>query len=214
MGKAGKSKGKNTGSKVLNTKLKELPWKETKTKGKGSSAPKDSAKSSKGGGQWVWVEEKPSKPAGKGKGSNDRGASKGKSKGHSKGKGGRKGKGKRRAAPLNSEFWENKIEDENRKELGDIAYPGVVHRYNIQQGWGLIKPDNLKGLPAQVQKKLDEAEKKAEDAGKELKDKGLLYFRKPDVNHEEGFKLGSDVSVTFRVYVDEKGAGACDVSKA
>merc|ERR1711988_139774 len=153
-------------------------------------------------GQWVWVDEKPSRPAGKGKGSKG------------KGKGGKKGKGKRRAASLNSDFWENKVEEENRKELGDIAYPGVVQRYSFQQGWGFIKPDSLKALPAQVQKKITASEKEAEEAGKDVKEKGLLYFRKPDVNHEEGFKLAADVSVTFRVYVDEKGAGACDVTKA
>jgi len=47
-------------------------------------------------------------------------------------------------------------------------------------------------------------------AGKEVREKGLLYFRKPDVNHVEGFKLGRDAQVTFRVYVDEKGAVTID----
>lgn len=38
--------------------------------------------------------------------------------------------------------------------------------------------------------------------------------RKPDVNHTDGFKLTGETSVTFRVYLDDKGAGAMDVSMA
>lgn len=55
---------------------------------------------------------------------------------------------------------------------------------------------------------------KAAPGAVEVKEKGLLYFRKPDVNHTDGFKLSADTSVTFRVYVDDKGAGAFDVSMA
>ena len=34
------------------------------------------------------------------------------------------------------------------------------------------------------------------------------------MNHTDGFKLTGETSVTFRVYVDEKGAGALDVTMA
>ena len=34
------------------------------------------------------------------------------------------------------------------------------------------------------------------------------------VNHQEGFEIGVGVPVTFQVYVDDRGAGACDVSPA
>eukprot|EP00438_Fugacium_kawagutii_P012797 Skav211677 [mRNA] locus=scaffold216:230798:233939:+ [translate_table: standard] len=95
------------------------------------------------------------------------------------------------------------------------------------------------GLPASVKKKMNEAEAAVEAEGKEVpppppwtceastlegqlvKEKGLLYFRKPDVNHEEGehrrgnrFKLSEGTAVTFRLYVDNLGAGALDVSMA
>ena len=54
----------------------------------------------------------------------------------------------------------------------------------------------------------------AEEAGKTVSDPDMLYFRKPDVNHEEGFKLAEGTAVTFKLYIDDKGAGACDVSQA
>ncbi|OLP80369.1 hypothetical protein AK812_SmicGene39231 [Symbiodinium microadriaticum] len=125
------------------------------------------------GGRWVWVEEEPAPvryvktSKGKGKGKDHGGQ-----KGHGKGKG--KGKGKMRppplhwflgsgelifafAAPLNSEFWTKKMEHEGRKEMGDTAFPGVIVRYKVNQGWGLIRPDNLAG----------EAESAQEADGKE-----------------------------------------------
>lgn len=219
MGKGGSGKGGGWKSKVAQApakvhhdtalKWKSTPWKEAPVKTKGGS------KGGKpGGGRWVWVEEEPAPvryvktSKGKGKGKDHGGQ-----KGHGKGKG--KGKGKmRKAAPLNSEFWTKKMEHEGRKEMGDTAFPGVIVRYKVNQGWGLIRPDNLAGLPAAVKKKIQEAESAQEADGKEVKESGLLYFRKPDVNHAEGFKLAADVSVTFRVYTDEKGAGAMDVSMA
>ncbi len=46
------------------------------------------------------------------------------------------------------------------------------------------------------------------------KDHNLIYFRNPDVIQTEGFELTNDVSVTFKLYIDEKGTGAYDVSMA
>merc|ERR1711957_345602 len=139
---------------------------------------------------------------------------KGKGKIVKKGKGKGKGKGKFKAASVNSEFWVKKEEEENRTDLGDKTYTGTVHRYNRKFGYGFVLPDNSGALPQKAKKKLAEAAAAAEEAGKEISDPNLLYFRKPDVNFEEGFKLEDDVAVTFKVYVDEKGAGACDVSRA
>mmetsp|Transcript_4792 Transcript_4792/g.11249 ORF Transcript_4792/g.11249 Transcript_4792/m.11249 type:complete len:177 (-) Transcript_4792:174-704(-) len=126
----------------------------------------------------------------------------------------RKGKGKgsrMRAAPLNSEFWERKVEEENREELGGV-FTGTIQRYNWRGGWGYIMPDNLAELPKRAREKLKQAKEDADAAGKDWSDENLVYFRKPDVNHTEGFKLGIDVPVTFSVYVDDKGAGAYEVS--
>ncbi|CAJ1346402.1 unnamed protein product, partial [Effrenium voratum] len=195
--------------KVRQTVVKRTPWKEEPSKGKSKGKGKGD-----GGGRWVWVEETPRRPAPSGKGGKVGGGKGTKGKG-TKGNGAKgKGKGNMRAAPVKSQFWQKKVESEGRKELGDSAHPGVIFRYNIKQGWGFIKPDNMSGLPAQVRKKMSEAESAAEESGKEVKEKGLLYFRKPDVNHTDGFKLSTEVPVTFRVYVDDKGAGAMDVSMA
>eukprot|EP00931_Biecheleriopsis_adriatica_P000868 TRINITY_DN1009_c0_g1_i1.p1 TRINITY_DN1009_c0_g1~~TRINITY_DN1009_c0_g1_i1.p1 ORF type:complete len:227 (+),score=58.43 TRINITY_DN1009_c0_g1_i1:62-682(+) len=206
MGKGGKSKGYSSDKKAWKPSLKESPWRESANR----SAGKSKGKGGGSRGKWVFVEEPPRKET------RDKGrhSTKGKSKG-SKGKSKGKGKGKPfKAAPLKSQFWERKVDSESRKEIGDIAYPGTIRNYNWKQGWGFIRPDNVASLPAQVKKQMNEAEAAAEASGKEVKEKGLLYFRKPDVNHAEGFKLTSDVSVTFRVYVDEKGAGALDVTQA
>merc|ERR1712070_549926 len=134
-------------------------------------------------------------------------------KGKSKGKGKGKGKGKR-SAPLKSNFWEKKLESENREVVNTKTYNGTISRYNMKGGYGFISPDNYNGLPKKVKESLAAAAATAAEAGKEQEDTTLLYFRKPDVNHQEGFKLAADTPVTFTVYVDEKGAGACDVSPA
>jgi len=130
-----------------------------------------------------------------------------------KGYGG-KGKGRKgtRAPPLDSEFWTVKLDGENREELGSETYTGVIHSYNWKFGWGFIMPDNPEDLPQQVKEKLQESMEAAAADGKEWTDENLLYFRKPDVNHTEGFKLGKEVPVTFCAYVDDKGAGAYNVS--
>mmetsp|Transcript_56329 Transcript_56329/g.111945 ORF Transcript_56329/g.111945 Transcript_56329/m.111945 type:complete len:210 (+) Transcript_56329:60-689(+) len=130
-----------------------------------------------------------------------------------KGYGG-KGKGRKgsRAPSLDSDFWTIKVDAENRGELGPETYKGVIQNYNWQFGWGFIMPDNPEELPQQAKDRLRESMEAAVAEGKEWTDENLLYFRKPDVNHTEGFKLGKDVACTFCVYVDDKGAGAYDVS--
>eukprot|EP00930_Biecheleria_cincta_P053207 TRINITY_DN385_c0_g2_i1.p1 TRINITY_DN385_c0_g2~~TRINITY_DN385_c0_g2_i1.p1 ORF type:complete len:211 (-),score=72.47 TRINITY_DN385_c0_g2_i1:49-681(-) len=210
MGKGGSGKSskgskgsKSSSTSPWKTNLKDSsPWRSGgKSSSKGSSKGKSSSGS--GGGKWVFVEE----PARR------KGGDKGKGK-SSKGKGKGKGKGKFRAAPLNSSFWSDKLEEEGRQEQGDTDYPGVISMYRMQNGWGFILPDNPESLPKQVKKKIKESEDAAKADGKEVKEKGMLYFRKPDVNHAEGFKLAAETAVTFKVYVDEKGAGAYDVSPA
>eukprot|EP00929_Paragymnodinium_shiwhaense_P078368 TRINITY_DN4060_c0_g1_i5.p1 TRINITY_DN4060_c0_g1~~TRINITY_DN4060_c0_g1_i5.p1 ORF type:complete len:206 (-),score=82.33 TRINITY_DN4060_c0_g1_i5:109-726(-) len=205
MAKGGKGKG--GGSKATTIK----PWLKksaavaaavvTKTKVKGGGKGKGGAiGKKKEAGSWVFV------PAGKSP----------KSVVSNKvGKGKGKGKGKRKGpAGLQSKFWEKKIEEENREELGAKTYSGTVSKYFFRQGWGLIAADNFNGLPKKVKEACEEAAQKAEEAGKENVDKTLIYFRKPDINHQEGFKVAPEVAVTFSLYVDEKGAGARDVSPA
>lgn len=137
------------------------------------------------------------------------------SKGEGKGKKG-KGKGKKgkRAAPLSSTFWEKKVEEEDRKAVGSKVYTGTIQRYNIKHGYGFITPDNPSGLPKSVTAALNKAAAQAKDDGKTVSDETALYFRKPDVNHTEGFKLAEGTACTFECYVDNKGSGACEVTMA
>jgi cold shock CspA family protein len=182
------SKGSSKGSRVITS----FAGSSRKGKGKGSS-----------GGSWVFIPDNSSK-GGKSRG-------KGKSKGKSKGK----GKGKKFAASVGSAFWEKKEDSENRQILGEKAYNGTIQRYQKKFGYGFILPDNPAALPGKVKSKLAAAVKAAEAAGKDVSDKNALYFRKPDVNHDEGFRLSEEgTPCTFKVYVDDKGAGACDVSQA
>merc|ERR1712070_1172953 len=123
-------------------------------------------------------------------------------KGMSKGRQG-KGKGKRFSAPkLDSEFWTNKVEDENREAVGSDTFSGEILMYNRRQGWGLVVPDDVNALPKKVKAKLQKAAKELKEAGKDINDKNknAIYFRKPDVNHEEGFKLMEGTNCTFECY--------------
>ncbi|CAE8698022.1 unnamed protein product [Polarella glacialis] len=239
MGKGGKGKGGKAliaaaPRNVYNSTLKQnAPWKESSAGSKGGKAEKGGKgkaakggkggkgdkgdKGGKGGGGWVWVAEaepeKKSFKGGKGKSSGGKSHGKGQDKGKGKGKGKDKGKSLR-AAPLSSKFWEKKLGEEGREVLDDNVYNGAIQRYNLKQGWGMILPGNPESLPKNVIQKLEESAAAAEAAGKEVGDRSLLYFRKPDVNHVDGFKLTGDVAVTFKVYTDEKGAGACEVTMA
>jgi len=178
--------------------------------GKGAKAPsvavqKPWVKQDKGYGKGSWGYGKGSWGFGKGWGY----------KGYYDFKGyGGKGKGRKgsRAPSLDSDFWTIKLDAENRGELGPETYTGVIQNYNWQFGWGFIMPDNPEELPQQAKDRLRESMEAAVAEGKEWTDENLLYFRKPDVNHTEGFKLGKDVACTFCVYVDDKGAGAYEVS--
>jgi hypothetical protein len=199
-----------------------------------SKGGRDSKGKGKGGGNWVFVpkgaslevdrRDRRGKGSSKGKGGrhdrdggrHDRDDRGGKGKGR-KGKGGGKGKGRRFAASLTSKFWEKKEEEENRQSVGDDIFTGIITRYSSKFGWGFILPDDPDSLPQKVKNKLKNATAAAKKDGKEVKEPNALYFRKPDVNHSEDFKLGGkdeDTPCTFKVYVDSKGAGAFDVSQA
>merc|ERR1712110_1393863 len=151
----------------------------------------------------VWV------PAGKGKGKRTGFSGKGKGKRTIKGK----GKGKR-APRVDSAFWSKKEDEENRKSVGSDTFNGTIIHYKRAQGWGFIKPEQPNSLPKNVKAKLEKASKELKAAGKEVANEYAIYFRKPDVNHDEDFKLVEGSPYTFEVYVDTKGAGASNVTKA
>merc|ERR1712107_65855 len=111
-------------------------------------------------------------------------------------------------APVHSKFWKEKEAEENRV-LQEGTFEGTISSYNFRQGWGYILADSVDSLPEVVKARLEEAKAEAVSNGKTMKDDGLLYFRRPDV--VEGYKPAKEEAVTFSVYIDDKGAGACEV---
>eukprot|EP00435_Cladocopium_sp_Y103_P073406 s216_g43.t1 len=99
---------------------------------------------------------------------------------------------------------------ENRISMGVGTYRGLIAFWNWRQGYGFIRPEPNCLLPEKVVAKLAEQAEAARQRGKRIAEDTLLYFRKPDValglNPMQGSKVG------FQVYIDDKGAGACDVT--
>lgn len=97
---------------------------------------------------------------------------------------------------------------ENRQPLDSTIYTGKVSIYNWRQGWGFVIPSNVGALPAQVQTKLQEMLEASKAKGKKAEEQAL-YFAKADVQQGSQIKEGEEVS--FQLYIDDKGAGACEV---
>eukprot|EP00408_Alexandrium_pacificum_P020040 CAMPEP_0171209048 /NCGR_PEP_ID=MMETSP0790-20130122/28397_1 /TAXON_ID=2925 /ORGANISM="Alexandrium catenella, Strain OF101" /LENGTH=163 /DNA_ID=CAMNT_0011674651 /DNA_START=6 /DNA_END=497 /DNA_ORIENTATION=+ len=95
---------------------------------------------------------------------------------------------------------------EHRTVLGSKSFQGTTKFYNWRKGWGFIKPADLNALPPNVVAKVKEMQSRAKKDAEPM-----LYFRRVDVNQGVE-KLGDGVEVTFKVYTDDKGAGACEVN--
>lgn len=160
----------------------------------------------KGGSKGYWKKEEESTGWKDNKGSwgwkdNNKGKGKGK---------GKDGKGKQQGpAPKGAEFWEEKMQNENRIVLEAMPLLGTVVFYKFKQGWGFIQPDNPEELPAEVQEKIEEAKAAAAAAGKEQRDECRVYFRISDI--EEGVTVNRESRVLFSCYVDDLGCGACNI---
>jgi len=100
---------------------------------------------------------------------------------------------------------------EGRQVLQGQIYTGVITNYNWKQGWGFITVDAGLPLPPAVQQKIVEMQESAKARGKTVTEAQVLYFRKPDV--DRALKADKDIKVRFQLYIDSKGAGACDVSE-
>merc|ERR1712187_431625 len=143
------------------------------------------------------------------------GGGKGGGKGWKKGKGGKK---KTKFSDLPEEKKEEilakyaeKASGEGRKPMGNTLHEGTIVKSVRTYGW--IKPTNMVKLPKPLKDKMQEmtAEKKAsavEHSHEDTFDEDVLYFRNSDVKGYPAIKLKSDMKVKFKVYVDEKGAGA------
>mmetsp|Transcript_77188 Transcript_77188/g.239714 ORF Transcript_77188/g.239714 Transcript_77188/m.239714 type:complete len:350 (+) Transcript_77188:94-1143(+) len=98
---------------------------------------------------------------------------------------------------------------ENRISMGLQTYMGKVGIWNWRQGWGFIKCNEGIPLPPRVLAKLAQQAQAARQRGKNVNDDKMLYFRRADCIQGANLRQGADV--TFQVYIDDKGAGACDV---
>jgi len=100
---------------------------------------------------------------------------------------------------------------EHRVVLGTRIFNGTVEMYMWTRGWGFIKPTPGVALPPNVIAKIKFQQEDAAKRGKKTSpDANLLYFRKDDVN--DGVEIDQGKQVTFKVYTDDKGAGACEIN--
>jgi len=99
---------------------------------------------------------------------------------------------------------------EHRVVLGTRTFAGSVEMYSWTRGWGFIKPATGVVLPPNVIAKIKFQQEDAMKRGKKTTPgENLLYFRKDDVN--EGVEIDQGRQVTYKVYTDDKGAGACEI---
>jgi cold shock CspA family protein len=98
---------------------------------------------------------------------------------------------------------------ENRISMGPQAYHGEVVIWNWRQGWGFIRLDPSTTLPPRVNAKLAQQHAAARSRGKNITNDKMMYFRRPDCAPMAMIQQG--MRVQFQLYIDDKGAGACDV---
>jgi len=108
---------------------------------------------------------------------------------------------------------------EQRKTQGSASFTGTVQFFDRSKGFGYIKPDGEDKFPAAVDAALEQSQEKAksklEKKGKDKKASGmdaLLFFRRGDVVSEGLVARGGKAE--FKLYLDNRGAGACDVKIA
>jgi len=185
------------------------------SKGKGFKGGSGKGKG-KGGGGWLWVPAQvhtPFRSKGWGK-SGKKGGKGGK-------KGGKKGGDRKPFSELSDERkeeirakHEEKHAEQGREYTDDTFYFGEVVQRGKRYGW--IKPSAFAKLPAEVQAKVKEMVKAkratAKEYGNEVFKQNVLFLHMSDV--DEGVKVESGARVKFKVYTDNEGAGACEVTTA
>uniref|UniRef100_A0A7S1PYW3 Uncharacterized protein n=1 Tax=Alexandrium catenella TaxID=2925 RepID=A0A7S1PYW3_ALECA len=97
---------------------------------------------------------------------------------------------------------------EHRVVLGSRTFKGIVEMYNWMRGWGFIKAAPGSAFPPNVMAKIKQQQEDAARRGKNTSDM-MLYFRKDDLN--DGVEIDKGKEVTYKIYTDDKGAGACEV---
>lgn len=108
---------------------------------------------------------------------------------------------------------------EERKLAGNSTFSGQISFYNAKGRYGYIKPENTGKFPANAKKALEDSAasaksklaKKGKDQKAEKQVESLLYFRRGDLESSEGQKIWRGVNCTFKLYVDNRGAGAHEI---
>lgn len=98
---------------------------------------------------------------------------------------------------------------EHRVVLGTRTFTGIVEMYQWTRGWGFIKGTPGQAFPPNVVTKIKQMQEDAARRGKQTSVDMALYFRKDDLN--QGVEVDKGQQVTFKVYTDDKGAGACEI---
>mmetsp|Transcript_77937 Transcript_77937/g.210768 ORF Transcript_77937/g.210768 Transcript_77937/m.210768 type:complete len:365 (-) Transcript_77937:151-1245(-) len=98
---------------------------------------------------------------------------------------------------------------ENRISMGPQSYGGEVAIWNWRAGWGFVRIDSSIVLPPRVVAKLAQQSAAAKQRGKNITNDKMLYFRRADCAPSAMVQQG--MRVQFQLYIDDKGAGACDL---
>jgi len=99
---------------------------------------------------------------------------------------------------------------EHREAQGEQSFRGIISHYQQWQGWGFIAPETASFLPPNIQQALVKQQEAAKAKSKKDEEPAqVFYFTKADVSRELNPK--KDLQVVFKVYLDDKGAGAFDV---
>jgi len=98
---------------------------------------------------------------------------------------------------------------EKRSTMGSKTYKGKIATWMFKHGWGFVSLDKGQTIPPQVKSKIAAMNKATKDKGKKVEEENQLYFRRSDC--KAGFRPEKGQDVTFQIYIDEKGAGACEL---
>jgi cold shock CspA family protein len=98
---------------------------------------------------------------------------------------------------------------ENRKITSPTLFKGTIVKNMWKQGYGYIAPAAGQKIPKNVTDKMAAMKKETESKGKKTTDEPVMYFRTGDV--EEGKWLKKEQEVQFKIYIDDKGVGACEI---
>jgi len=98
---------------------------------------------------------------------------------------------------------------ENRISMGEQSYVGEVAIWNWRAGWGFVLAPPTAPLPQRVLQKLAQQQATARQRGKQITQERMMYFRRLDC--QPGMNMQKGTPVQFQLYVDDKGAGACEL---